>query len=160
MGRINSPKNKGRIDNFPAPNAYNSYLPDETRNIINYRSQRSEIRNIESSKYPSPQKYDTRIGFDKKALSFTKEKRYSPESNDSPGVGSYRVEKEFNRTSGVMGKKIKELTQFVTPSSFNYNPKEDLTRYSPKRVVNCYSDRMDFSKSVTGPKVGPGLYKY
>jgi hypothetical protein len=43
-------------------------------------------------------------------VSFTKEKRYSPEPNDDPGVGTYQVEKKFNKTLGHMGLKLKKLS--------------------------------------------------
>ena len=56
-----------------------------------------------------------------------------------------------------MGKKIKDLTQFITPGADNYNPTDDLTKATPQRVINYKTDRTDFSKSVTG-QIGPGVY--
>lgn len=42
---IEVPKNKDQQD-FPSPDKYNPHLPNSARNIINYRSQRSEIRDL------------------------------------------------------------------------------------------------------------------
>ena len=57
-----------------------------------------------------------------------------------------------------MGRKIKDLPQFITPGADEYQPKEDLTRPSPQRVINYRTNRTDFSKSITGP-IGPGGYQ-
>ena len=57
-----------------------------------------------------------------------------------------------------MGKKFKVDVKFVTPGADQYQPKEDFTRQSSPRVINFYSNRVDFSKSLTGQKVGPGSY--
>ena len=57
-----------------------------------------------------------------------------------------------------MGKKIKDLTQFITPGADNYQPKENLTKPSAQRTINYYTNRTDFSKSITGP-IGPGVYE-
>lgn len=56
-----------------------------------------------------------------------------------------------------MGKKIKDLTKFVTPGADNYRPKDDLTKPNAQRTVSYYTNRTDFSKSITG-KIGPGVY--
>ena len=56
-----------------------------------------------------------------------------------------------------MGRKIKDLPQFITPGADEYQPKEDLTRPNPQRVINYNTNRTDFSKSVTG-NIGPGVY--
>lgn len=34
-----------------------------------------------------------------------------------------------------------------------------MTRPTSQRPINYYSDRTDFSKSITGTKVGPGVYE-
>ena len=57
-----------------------------------------------------------------------------------------------------MGKKIKDLPQFITPGADNYEPKEDLTRPTPQRTINYQTNRTDFSKSITGA-IGPGVYR-
>lgn len=56
-----------------------------------------------------------------------------------------------------MALKLKKLTEFVNPAPSAYNPKEDLTRPASQRPINLYSDRTDFSKSITG-RLGPGIY--
>lgn len=43
-------------------------------------------------------------------VSFTKEKRYSPEPAEHPGVGTYNIEKPFEKTLGHMALKLKKLT--------------------------------------------------
>lgn len=53
---IEVPINKDQED-FPSPNKYNPQLPASARNIINYRSNRSEIREIALDDNPSPNKY-------------------------------------------------------------------------------------------------------
>jgi len=53
---------------------------------------------------------------------------------------------------------LKKLTEFVNPAPSAYEPKEELTKNSPQRPINLNSDRTDFSKSITGTKVGPGVY--
>lgn len=58
-----------------------------------------------------------------------------------------------------MGLKLKKLSEFINPAPSAYNPKEDLTKPTPQRPINLYSDRTDFSKSITGFKVGPGVYE-
>lgn len=42
---IEVPKNKDQED-FPSPDKYNPHLPNTARNIINFRGQRSEIRDL------------------------------------------------------------------------------------------------------------------
>jgi hypothetical protein len=58
-----------------------------------------------------------------------------------------------------MALKLKKLTEFVNPAPCAYEPKQDLTRPASQRPINYYSDRADFSKSVTGKRVGPGVYE-
>ena len=50
------PPNKD-MQEFPPPNHYNPIHPRTDRNIINYRSQRAEIKNQAVEKYPSPDRY-------------------------------------------------------------------------------------------------------
>jgi len=57
-----------------------------------------------------------------------------------------------------MALKLKKLAEFSNPSPSAYDPKEDLTRPLSQRPINYHSDRIDFSKSITGTKVGPGVY--
>lgn len=57
-----------------------------------------------------------------------------------------------------MALKLKKLTEFVNPAPSAYNPKEDLTKPTSQRPINLYSDRTDFSKSITG-KIGVGVYE-
>ena len=87
------------------------------------------------------------------------EKRYEHKADENPGVGSYQVEKPFNKTLGHMAIKLKKMTDFVNPSPSAYQPKEDLTKPLPQRAINYRSDRTDFSKSITGRSVGPGVYE-
>lgn len=82
----------------------------------------------------------------------------SPEPAPNPGVGSYNIEKPFDKTLGHMALKLKKLTEFVNPAPSAYSPKENLTRPTSQRPINLNSDRADFSKSITG-KVGPGIYE-
>lgn len=58
-----------------------------------------------------------------------------------------------------MAIKLKKLTEFVNPAPTAYEPKDNLTKPTQQRPINYYSDRIDFSKSVTGGKVGPGKYE-
>ena len=55
--------------------------------------------------------------------------------------------------------KLKKLTEDVYPAPSAYQPSEHLTRSTPQRTVNYYSNRTDFSKSITGKRVGPGVYE-
>ena len=60
-----------------------------------------------------------------------------------------------------MGKKLQKPEFFegpATPAPSKYKPTENLTRYTTQRPINMYANRSDFSKSVTGQKVGPGSY--
>lgn len=56
-----------------------------------------------------------------------------------------------------MGRKLKELTEFITPAGSDYNPVDLLTKPTAQRVINYHTMRVDFSRSITG-KVGPGDY--
>lgn len=58
-----------------------------------------------------------------------------------------------------MAIKLKKLTEFVNPAPTAYEPNDILTKPAPQRPINYYSDRIDFSKSITGGKVGPGKYE-
>jgi len=58
-----------------------------------------------------------------------------------------------------MGKKLKEAESLVTPAADHYSPNKLFIAQSSPRVVNMYSNRVDFSKSLTGKKVGPGSYR-
>lgn len=55
--------------------------------------------------------------------------------------------------------KLKKLTEFANPAPCAYDPKEDLTKPMYQRPINYYSSRTDFSKSITGVRVGPGVYE-
>lgn len=57
-----------------------------------------------------------------------------------------------------MSLKLKKLTEFVNPAPSAYDPKEILTKPTSQRPINYHSDRVDFSKSITG-RVGPGVYE-
>jgi hypothetical protein len=57
-----------------------------------------------------------------------------------------------------MGKKLKKEDEQNTPGSNYYNPNADVVKYSPQRPINFQSNRVDFSKSITGKRVGPGSY--
>ena len=57
-----------------------------------------------------------------------------------------------------MGLKLKKLTQFVGPAPDNYTPSHELTKPQYQRPINYDADRTDFSKSITGKRVGPGVY--
>lgn len=56
-----------------------------------------------------------------------------------------------------MGRKLKDLPEFITPAGSDYTPIEYLTKPAPQRVINYDTNRVDFSKSITGV-VGPGDY--
>lgn len=56
-----------------------------------------------------------------------------------------------------MGRKIKDIPDFVTPAADNYDPNEVLTKPNPQRTINYQTKRTDFSKSITGA-IGPGVY--
>lgn len=58
-----------------------------------------------------------------------------------------------------MGKKLKEMAKFVSPGADHYEPKSDYPKQVSPRIINFYSNRVDFSKSLTGEKIGPGSYK-
>lgn len=58
-----------------------------------------------------------------------------------------------------MALKLKKLTEFANPAPCAYDPKEDLTKPTSQRPINYYSDRTDFSKSITGVGIGPGVYE-
>lgn len=53
---IEVPRNKD-LEDFPSPDKYNPNLPKTDRNIINYRSKRSQIKNEAVQNNPSPEKY-------------------------------------------------------------------------------------------------------
>lgn len=74
---IQVPKNKDQED-FPSPNKYNPQLPHTTRNIINYRGNRSQIRDLALDINPSPDKYEKNDLPTTQTVSFPKEKRESP----------------------------------------------------------------------------------
>lgn len=57
-----------------------------------------------------------------------------------------------------MGKKLKQDVKFITPGADHYQPKISFSKQSSPRVINFYSNRVDFSKSLTGEKIGPGSY--
>ncbi len=56
-----------------------------------------------------------------------------------------------------MGRKIKNLPEFITPAGNDYDPIDYLTKTTPQRVINYDTNRTNFSKSITG-EVGPGDY--
>lgn len=56
-----------------------------------------------------------------------------------------------------MALKLKKLPEYINPAPSAYNPKDDLTKPTYKRPINCYSDRTDFSKSITA-NLGVGAY--
>lgn len=58
-----------------------------------------------------------------------------------------------------MAKKLQKLTEFENPAPSAYDPKDSLTKPQPQRPINFDSDRTDFSKSITGKNVGPGVYQ-
>lgn len=49
-----------------------------------------------------------------------------------------------------MGKKLKQDVKFITPAADHYEPKITLLKKSSPSVINYYSNRVDFSKSLTG----------
>lgn len=53
---IEVPKNKDHQE-FPSPDKYNPLLPKTGRNIINFKGDRSEIRDIAVENNPSPDRY-------------------------------------------------------------------------------------------------------
>ncbi len=57
-----------------------------------------------------------------------------------------------------MGKKLKDLSMTMTPSPTAYELNIDLTKNNAQRTISFNGKRQDFSKSVTGSKVGPGSY--
>jgi hypothetical protein len=57
-----------------------------------------------------------------------------------------------------MGKKIKDMEKFITPSSFSYHPLIDKVKPNSTKIINYESNRFDFSKSSTGI-IGPGKYE-
>ena len=58
-----------------------------------------------------------------------------------------------------MGLKLKKLTEFVGPAPDNYTPRDSLTKPQAQRPINYDANRTDFSKSITGKRVGPGVYE-
>ena len=58
-----------------------------------------------------------------------------------------------------MGLKLKKMTEFVGPAPDNYTPSDSLTKPQPQRSINYDANRTDFSKSITGKRVGPGVYE-
>jgi hypothetical protein len=58
-----------------------------------------------------------------------------------------------------MGHKLKKVTEDVNPPPSAYSPSHELTKPQSQRPINFESDRTDFSKSVTGKHVGPGIYE-
>jgi len=57
-----------------------------------------------------------------------------------------------------MGWKLKKLTQDITPSPHDYELNLSLTERRTSDCLNLYSNRMDFSRSVT-KDIGPGQYE-
>lgn len=154
---IEVPRNKDHAD-FPSPDKYNSHLPETTTNIISFRAERSEIGNQALAGNPSPDQYDIQVVKKEQTVSFTKEERDSHEHAISPGVGTYQVQKKLSNNLGHMGLKLKKLTQFTNPAPSAYDPKDEITRPASQQPINYYSARTDFSKSITGKKIGPGVY--
>jgi hypothetical protein len=58
-----------------------------------------------------------------------------------------------------MASKLKEMSRFESPSPSAYDPKSTLTKPQPQRPINYDSQRTDFSRSITGKNVGPGVYQ-
>ena len=58
-----------------------------------------------------------------------------------------------------MAFKLKKLADFVNPSPSDYDPNTTFTKPTSQRVINYDSNRADFSKSITGARIGPGLYE-
>lgn len=159
MGLLTKIKGKNDIMEIPAPNKYNLHIPNAVTNIIMYQSKRSELYNVLNEKFPSPEKYDVKPGMVPKPVSFTNAVRDFGEPDENPGVGSYDVKSPLNTSLGLMGIKLKKAIEMVTPSAFNYNPNEGVIRQTPQRSIDMRSKRIDFSKSITGPEIGPGLYQ-
>lgn len=51
------------------------------------------------------------------------------------------------------------MAKFVSPGADHYEPKTDYSKQVSPRIINFYSNRVDFSKSLTGEKIGPGSYQ-
>jgi hypothetical protein len=60
----------------------------------------------------------------------------------------------------MMGKKLKEAPKFTTPGADHYSPNKEFIKEKSPRTVNFYSNRVDFSRSLTGKQVGPGSYHF
>lgn len=59
-----------------------------------------------------------------------------------------------------MGKKLKKSTsKGEVPGANYYSPNKDVVSQSSPRVITFQGKRVDFSKSLTGEKLGPGSYQ-
>jgi hypothetical protein len=167
MSKINTAKtmapyyhfDDAKKNDLPSPDKYTPIYLNSRKKILNLYANRSPLENKAVLKYPSPQKYNTQNDFYKrKSFSFTKDVRDHANYNENPGPGTHDVVIHLGSKSGVIGKKLKQDMKFITPGADQYQPKEDFTRQSSPRVINFYSNRVDFSKSLTGQKIGPGSY--
>ena len=123
------------------------------------------MHNNQISKFPSPDKYANPEQFEEvnkgKSQSFANAERQDFKLLETPGPDVYHREYESRRKGGLMGKKLQKPEFFEgpsTPAPSKYRPIEDLTRYTTQRPINLYANRTNFSRSITGHKVGPGSY--
>ncbi|CAM6001239.1 unnamed protein product [Sphagnum balticum] len=105
-------KPKRDPEEVPSPDKYNVHLPDDGRNIINFRGPRSDLVELEAAKNPSPLQYDTRGEITNNGVTFARFPRKEPPPDGKPGVGTYQVERSLGNTLGHMGLRLKELSQF------------------------------------------------
>jgi len=92
-----------------------------------------------------------------RGVGFAQYKRPEDKPKQVPGPGAYNVERQLNTIQGKMGWKVKKLTQDITPSAHDYQPNISLTERRTTDALNLYSNRMDFSRSIT-KQIGPGEY--
>ena len=58
-----------------------------------------------------------------------------------------------------MAAKFKKEEPVESPSPSAYEPNSSVIKPQPQRPINYYSQRTDFTKSMTGRKIGPGAYQ-
>jgi hypothetical protein len=75
-----------------------------------------------------------------------------------PGPGTYQAATTLAKIGGALSKfQEKEDEKLGTPSSADYSPKTNITKRKAQSTIVFKSDRVDFSKTITGP-IGPGSY--
>lgn len=74
-----------------------------------------------------------------------------------PGPGTYQAATTLAKIGGAFPKFQEQEEKLATPGSADYSPKINITKRKAQSTIVFKSDRVDFSKTITGP-IGPGSY--